>query len=180
MLIGIDYSLTCPCICLYTNVMVCFRFLTDTKKYQNNYNMNQFMIEGVSHKEWKHPIERYQNIAGQILGFEPRLWHNVTNINIEDYSMGSKGKVFHIAENTAILKAGLYNSNKSYNTIPPTVLKKFATGKGNAKKEGMYEAWLKDTGVDLKKLFDYEGEKCPSPISDIVDAYYLAKMDKPK
>ena len=56
----------------------------------------------------------------------------------------------------------------------PSVVKKGATGKGNADKDMMYEAFLKETKIDLKKILDTE--KCGNPLSDIVDSYYIAKV----
>jgi Holliday junction resolvasome RuvABC endonuclease subunit len=94
-------------------------------------------------------------------------------ILIEDYSMGSKGKVFHIAENTEVLQYNLYLAGKEYHKIPPTSLKKWATGKGNSDKEKMYEKFLEIEGVDLKAMFGLK--KADSPLSDIVDSYFLAK-----
>ena len=38
----------------------------------------------------------------------------------------------------------------------------------------MYEAFLKETKIDLKKILDTE--KCGNPLSDIVDSYYIAKV----
>ncbi len=38
----------------------------------------------------------------------------------------------------------------------------------------MYEAFLKETKIDLKKIFDTN--KVGNPISDIVDSYYIAKV----
>ena len=38
----------------------------------------------------------------------------------------------------------------------------------------MYEAFVKDTNIDLKKLFDTD--KVGNPISDIVDSYYIQKV----
>src|SRR5438105_837781 len=55
-----------------------------------------------------------------------------------------------------------------------TDTKKFATGKGNAKKEQMYEAITQDQGLDLSKLMGQEG-KLASPVTDVIDAYYIAK-----
>ncbi len=181
--IGIDYSLSCPCICFLSDAIIEFRFLTDVQKYDGVWKSKigdrQVIIKGYEHKAWKHPLERYNNIATGILGKEDadvERIENAESINIEDYSMGSKGKVFHIAENVAILKNYIWLLEVKYKTTPPTVLKKYAFGKGNAKKEDMYEAWLTETKIDLKDLMDCKSEKVPSPISDIVDAYYLAKM----
>jgi hypothetical protein len=181
LLVGIDYSLTCPCICFLDGGQMHFRFLTDTKKYINKWKYKNLIIEGIEHKNWSHPLERYNNIAVQILGdtdYEVKTLRNAKNINIEDYSMGSKGKVFGIAENTAILKYHLWSKEINYNTVPPTVVKKSGSGKGNSKKEQMYEAWLDQVGIDLKKIMDIESDKVASPLSDIIDSYFLAKLDK--
>jgi Holliday junction resolvasome RuvABC endonuclease subunit len=181
MLIGIDYSMNCPAVCYLEGEQMHFRFLTDTKKYNNIWKGKNFIIEGIEHFNWKHPIERYTNIVHQLLGdtdYEIKKLRNAKNINIEDYSMGSKGLIFNIAENVAILKNFLWERDVEYNTVPPTVVKKFATGKGNSKKEQMYEAWLYQVGIDLKKIMDIESNKVTSPLSDLVDAYFLAKLDK--
>src|ERR1039458_47355 len=93
---------------------------------------------------------------------------------IEDYSFGSKGRVFNLAENMGLLKYKFWKYDMKFDLVPPTVLKKFATGKGNAKKEDMYENFVKETGVDLQeKLFP--GRKLGNPVTDIVDSYYLMK-----
>jgi Holliday junction resolvasome RuvABC endonuclease subunit len=55
----------------------------------------------------------------------------------------------------------------------PSVIKKFATGKGNADKQKMYEQFTKDTNTNLMKAFDIP--TLNNPITDIVDAYYIAK-----
>ena len=54
------------------------------------------------------------------------------------------------------------------------MVKKGATGKGNADKDKMYEAFVNETKIDLKKIFDTE--KVGNPISDIVDSYYIMKV----
>jgi Holliday junction resolvasome RuvABC endonuclease subunit len=84
--------------------------------------------------------------------------------------MGSKGKVFHIAENTAVLKYLLHESNIPIEIVPPTVLKKFATGSGRAKKEDMHIAFKEQTGIALT-----DRAKIGNPYSDLVDAYFLAR-----
>ena len=59
-----------------------------------------------------------------------------------------------------------------YNLIPPSVIKKFATGKGNANKELMLDAFEKDTGTNLAQVFDTTSK---SPVSDVADAYFICK-----
>ena len=51
----------------------------------------------------------------------------------------------------------------------------FATGKGNASKDLMYESFLQDTGVPLSQFMKMDSEKIKSPLSDIVDAFYICK-----
>ena len=53
------------------------------------------------------------------------------------------------------------------------MLLKRLTGKGNADKDMMYEAFVKEIKIDLKKLFDTEKV---GNISDIVDSYFIQKV----
>ena len=72
----------------------------------------------------------------------------------------------------------LFRSKIPYKKIPPTVLKKFATGKGNSNKEAMYSQFLKEENVDLLGLLGLnlpKSGKIDSPISDIVDSFFLCR-----
>ena len=166
-IIGIDYSLTSPAVCVNGKK---FYYLTNKKKWQVKINEN---IIGYAHKEWTDPIQRFTYISDFV--FDILFTTNNPIIFIEGYSFGSKGQgLFQIAENCGILKYRLLEKGYGYNTIVPSVVKKGATGKGNADKDKMYEAFVKDTKIDLKKLFDTE--KVGNPISDIVDSYYIQKV----
>ncbi len=99
----------------------------------------------------------------------------VAKIFIEDYSYGSKGKVFNLAENAGLLKYKMWDVGYRFELVPPTVLKKFATGKGNADKEGMYEAFVSQTGVNLQKIMFPDRKTLASPVTDIVDSYWLSQ-----
>tara|TARA_Y100001970_G_C14178133_1_gene828239 strand:- start:294 stop:728 length:435 start_codon:yes stop_codon:yes gene_type:complete len=130
-------------------------------------------IIGYEHKAWVDPIQRFKNISEFVLDILSKV--NNPEIYIEGYSYGSKGQgLFQIAENCGILKFRLQDKGYSYNTIVPSVVKKGATGKGNADKDMMYEAFLKETKIDLKKILHME--KVGNPLSDIVDSYYIAKV----
>ena len=63
----------------------------------------------------------------------------------------------------------LMENSFRYETVPPTVLKKFATGKGNSNKEVMLEAWKAEP--DTFELVQEKG----NPATDIVDSYFLCK-----
>ena len=151
--VGIDYSLTSPAICIDDGTLK-FYYLTTKKKWVGKQSEN---IIGYEHKEWTDPIERFKNISDfvmDILYTNPLFEQPVYDIYIEGYSFGSKGQ-------------GLFQ-------IVPSVVKKGATGKGNADKDMMYEAFLKETKIDLKKILDTD--KVGNPLSDIVDSYFIQKV----
>jgi hypothetical protein len=100
--------------------------------------------------EYTSSSERFNNIGTWIV--DVCKAQGVTKVFIEDYSYGSKGRVFHIAENGGVCKFLLWKNNIPYETIPPTVIKKFATGKGNADKEKMQEAFLSETNFNIKEI----------------------------
>ncbi len=173
---GIDYSLRSPCICVFAGEAdeafsfnrCSFHFLTDTKKYATFFLSN---IYGERFQDWNQDLQRYKSIADwsmdQLVGCE--------QIAIEGYSMGSKGKVFNIAENTGVLKYKIYNLGIPLEVIPPTTIKKFATGKGNADKNVMHNSFMAETRQNLRKSITPDKKKIGNPVSDIVDSYYICK-----
>ena len=169
--IGIDYSLTCPCVCVSNNKVFAdnyFYFLHNSKKYHGP----AINIMGDPHDDYTCEQERYENIASWVLSIIAPFDKETTQILIEDYSFGSKGRVFNLAENCGILKYLLWKSGYNFSTVAPTVIKKYATGKGNASKEKMYEAFRELTRLDIVDL--YCSKTLGSPITDIVDSYYIA------
>ena len=171
-IIGIDYSLTSPAICVIDDDKLNFYYLTNKKKYDGKMSDN---IEGQLHDDWDNPMHRFGLISDWVFYVLYDLHEGDYDIFIEGYSYGSKGQgLFQIAENCGILKYRLEQDVLSYKTVVPSVVKKGATGKGNADKDMMYEAFLKETKIDLKKIFDTD--KVGNPVSDIVDSYYVAKV----
>ena len=176
-IVGIDYSLNSPAICITEDDFdfnkCSFHFLTSKKKHIGQFGKNIF---GYEHKEYNTPIERFSNISTWALDIIHKYKQDTAQIYIEGYSFGSKGQaVFQIAENCGILKYRLQVSpTLLYDTVVPSVVKKYASGKGNADKQYMYESFTKHTGVDLRKVFDME--KLNNPVTDIVDSYYIAKV----
>ena len=170
---GIDYSMTTPCICtgLFHKAFsfgdLTFNYLTGKEKCVGKW-LNKRII-GKHHVSFASPEQRFDNISKWAID----VVNGVDFVVLEGYAMGAKGLVFHIGENTGLLKHQLYRFQKPFVTVAPTSIKKFATGKGNSKKEQMYEAFLAETKVDLLALF--EQAKVDSPVNDIVDAYFMAK-----
>lgn len=171
MVIGIDYSLTSPAMCVMiepTYEKCIFYYLTSNKKMVGNFGN----AIGYEHKEYFSEQERYDNIAEFFLNKIPTK--TIPKIFIEDYSFGSKGKVFHIAENCGLLKYKLWEIGLPFSTFAPSAIKKFATGKGNADKQKMYDAFTAETGENLIQYYSKNGTLV-SPVTDIVDSYYIAK-----
>jgi len=42
----------------------------------------------------------------------------------------------------------------------------------------MYHTFIEETGVDFEKTFgiDVNPERIPTPITDVIDAFYIAKL----
>ena len=194
MKIGIDYSLSSPGVCVNTSEEEfryedCkFYFLTNTKKYVGTWKekiaFGTSAVEyiGTPHKPYSSEPERYNNIANWVINIIKAQYppNHVSKkhpiIQIEDYSYGSTGRVFHIAENLGLLKYKLkMECGWDYTLLAPSVIKKFATDKGNANKELMLGAFQEDTGVNLGLLLD---SSVKSPITDIADAYFICKYEE--
>jgi crossover junction endodeoxyribonuclease RuvC len=107
-------------------------------------------------------IERIQKIARQvtesILSYKPDL------IVIEGLSYGSKNStsLCQLAKLNFSVEIFCYQMGHRYLMVPPTTLKKFITGKGNAKKEVML--------MKILKKYDLEFDN-----NNLADAFALAK-----
>jgi hypothetical protein len=173
-IIGIDYSLSCPCVCVSNNKTFMdnyFYFLSDVKRHHGL----AINILGDPHDDYRCDQERYENIASWVLNIIAPFNRETTQILIEDYAFAAKGRVFNLAENCGLLKYLLYKEGYSFHTIAPSVIKKHATGKGNANKQAMYDSFFKLTEIDLISVFGGRTKKLDSPVTDIVDAYYLTR-----
>ena len=176
-IVGIDYSLNSPAICIADDNFdfnkCSFHFLTSKKKHIGKFGKNIF---GYEIKDYNTPIERFSNISTWALDIIHKHKSNTAKVFIEGYSFGSKGQaVFQIAENCGILKYRLQMSpSMLYDTIVPSVVKKYASGKGNADKQLMYDSFKEHTKKDLLKMFDMG--KLNNPVTDIIDSYYIAKV----
>jgi len=171
---GIDYSLTSPAICIHNG---------DQWQYKNCtfYYMvkRDKLLESEKgfiptlYPEFDHDVDRFDSLSKWSLGILKK--HKVTHVNIEGYAFGAVGRVFQIAENAGLLKYSIWKEDMITSVHAPTVIKKFATGKGNATKEKMYDAFFSETGVDIREKTGIISLKQWNPVSDIVDAYYIAK-----
>lgn len=89
-----------------------------------------------------------------------------------------------LASAGSILKSFMFDrfTIQEMEVIAPTSIKKFV-GKGNMKKEGMWEHFLTDDSFQsspfwnfCKSIESFEFKKLPKPVDDLVDAYYLLRL----
>lgn len=144
--IGLDLSLTSTGVCSFITNPVAL--ITRVIKTSNKLTYAQ----------------RYNKIIESILS-EYSI-STITSTFIEGYSFGSFGKsssMSYLIELGGILKFKLYREGINYVIVPPTLLKKFISGKGTSKKE--------DIKLHIYKKYGQEFES-----SDAADAYALVAM----
>jgi Holliday junction resolvasome RuvABC endonuclease subunit len=176
---GIDYSLSSPAITILSGESIDIHCVYRDKKHL----CSEYLLEKDNIKIHFHWIKStfdssYEKIKLLSDLFLP-LIRPSDFIGMEDYSFGSTGRVFGIAENSGYLKMMIFNSGKSLELFSPKTIKKFASGNGNAKKEDMIDAFEKLLSLDLFSLLQMERNKTlKSPITDIVDSFFIAKLLK--
>lgn len=83
---------------------------------------------------------------------------------IEGYAFGARGAaMFSLGELGGVLRLLFHRHGLRFIDVPPSQVKKFATGRGNAKKDEIMLAVYKRWGVEFKT-------------SDEADAYVLARI----
>ncbi len=181
---GIDYSLTSPAICIYTGDNEKFFEFDSCKIYYLSNNKRQQQLascSGISnivaepYPEWSTEEERHEKLSSWTMS----LIQGCNEVFIEGYAFATSAQagVRSIAENTGLLKNKMWLGRIPFKNYPPSVIKKFATGKGNANKELMYEAFMSEflTPDDLKERLTPKANKIVNPVSDIVDSYFITK-----
>lgn len=176
MIAGVDYSLTSPACCILKDDKIIIHCVTTKKPLVINYLVEPFhIITHLIDDKFSSFYSRV-NILSDLF-FE--ILKEVPQIAFEDYSFGSKGRVFAIAENTGYLKQRLHNNSSNLYLYAPTQIKKYATGKGNAKKDQMIESFKEKFNIDLFDIFNINKQKSSiAPIPDIVDSYYVMEFLK--
>jgi len=170
ILCGLDYSINSPGLCIFdTQKELTFDNLklyniNDKKKYTGVFgNITLDTIAPYNSQE-----ERFRNTAQWAYDIISK--NKVQFVTIEGYSMGSSaGLVFNIAENCSVIKQMLDLAKIPFDIPAPTAVKKFFTGKGNAKKELMVDTFEQKFGVDIAKNINQEN-KYSSPTNDLVDS----------
>jgi crossover junction endodeoxyribonuclease RuvC len=101
-------------------------------------------IVGVIDTEKMRGIERLDYIVGEIFDNVLEGEDGATLVVLEGFSYGSKGRaVFDIAGLGWIVRYHMHRVGMPYVEVPPSTLKKYATGKGNANKSAMLAAAIR-------------------------------------
>ena len=178
---GIDYSLTSPAICVWKstddrlfNFDDCALYYLEIPKRRGPTPHGILNIHASPYPEWETEEERHELLSKWTMSIITGC-----EVFIEGYAFATSGTshVRSIAENTGLLKHKMYKIKQPFTSVPPTVIKKYATGKGNANKEGMYEAFVDEllTPTDLKERLTPKATKVKNPVSDLVDSYFICK-----
>ena len=201
--VGIDYSVSCPamCICLskeFSFENCKFTYTTDS----NNWNRKEYLDGQIIGHSALDPdmyadIDRLSHLSD--LFMDDIMDHiddgERLNVGLEDYAFAGNGKITLLAENMGILKLKLRDEHHVFHSYSPATIKKFARESfpvelqrmENGKllimdKQKMYEAFCYDTRVNLLEIFGLDSlltksgtPRRSNPITDIVDAYFIAK-----
>ena len=99
---GIDYSTSSPSICINVGQDIDFHYLTTVKKNCKFEENGVFSFAGTHLPKFSLKTQQYDFIARWAISVLDR--YELDHIFIEDYAFAATGKVFHIGENTGLLK----------------------------------------------------------------------------
>ena len=155
IIIGLDLSLTATGLVIikaYPNVH------TDPILYNETIE-DQILIESSAKEETTPRIIKINDRITKII-----VKHKPNLVVMEGPAFGvqKSSSIFTLGELAGLVKVTMYTMEQRFMVIPPAVLKKWVTGKGNAKKDLMLLKVYKKFGVE----FDDD---------NLCDAYALAK-----
>jgi len=182
-LAGIDYSLTSPAICVWKetndnrqfNFNMCDVYYLETAQRLKRATPHEILnLHAGIYPEWNTEEQRHDLLSDWAMNIIDGC-----EVFIEGYAFATSGKSYvrSVAENSGLLKHKMYKANQTFTSIPPTVIKKYATGKGNANKELMCDAFYEESNTpsDLQKTLRPKSNKLTNPTTDIVDSYWICK-----
>lgn len=190
MIVGVDQSINCTAICfLADGERPLFQLLMNTNTgskvrntaealWQNSMRFKDIgFVPPIVASGFETKMQKYAMMADRFR----HVVQGASNVYFEGAAYAAKGMIFDIAEYSGILKyecelQGIYSGDK-----PIHLIKKLATGKGNAKKIEMVSAFFSNIGEHDASVFEEilsqtKGKSHESPISDIADSYYIARF----
>ena len=171
---GIDYSISSPAVVkaeLDANLDIVgidyVSFTSTLKNCKLDYRLHHNVP-----KNFRNDLERFQFLRDTIEEF--MYCHNIPSyVAFEGYAMGGMGKVFNIAEATALSKSMIYDKNTPIRIYTPSAIKKFATGNGTSGKVTMFQKFVEE---EQNFLTVSHLPELKNPQEDIIDAYWIMKL----
>ena len=134
---GIDYSLTSPAICVWKstdddgffNFDDCDLYYLEKPRRRGSTPSGILNLHVDPYPEWETEEERHELLSTWAMEIV-----NGAQVFIEGYAFATSGKSYvrSVAENTGLLKHKMHKIKQPFTSVPPSVIKKYATGKGNA------------------------------------------------
>ena len=151
--LGIDQSMSCSGLVIFEDLEMTYHGVIKTSKEDGSI------------------FVRFNDITNQILKLIKE--YNIDDINIEGIPFGRLPG--NASRDLAALQGVIVSKilevyDKECIIIPPTAVKKYATGKGNAKKVDMLEA----VPEKHRNMFIESGFKKTTGLYDLADAYFIA------
>jgi len=124
-----------------------------------------YELFGTKKQDYKHAWDRIESIVNNVNDFLSKT--NTKYVLIEDYVISPRNSktTIQLVELGAAVRYALYKDGIAFITVTPPVLKKYATGSGNAKKN-----------IVIKEL--YKNHKIDVDDDNVADAIYLAMLCK--
>lgn len=187
MLVGFDCSKNGTAVCFREEgkKTLFYTYTTHLSKKINEYlyEDNDFVI--VAKRQQYSGLDDFEilrHIRDQIF-YDTNSWFNKdSKVYIEGYSMGGNGRVTMLAELTSLLKNEIYNLGYKLNGVyAPTSIKLKVGGKGNLKKDEIYQkCWNNDGLKNLIKNLELEGHPFKNDCwqLDVLDSWAVSEMGK--
>jgi len=116
-------------------------------KQEIHHELRRLDAKGKPKGKQKHPLDRW---GEYVLSLEPLIKeYQPTLVVIENYGFAGHG-LAKLVEQATIIRYFLRQWGYDYQLLPPTSLKKFATGKGNAGKGTVMKEVLRRWAIDCE------------------------------
>lgn len=179
--IAADWSMSAPSFAIYNTEDGPFSFLnskhyylTDTKKHVHT--LPNLHVYGSLIPKWETNEQRWNLLSNAVITAMEETDGPTKAFAIEGYAFGSHaGSVHQIAENAAVLKHKIYCRGIPIEVINPSTVKKWYSGKGNAKKDELYKVFVEKEHLELRNYFDLP-ESQWEPLAGIIDSWILLSI----
>lgn len=176
-----DWSMSAPSFATYDTNDGEFSFLnsdhyylTTTKKHVHK--IENLRVYGDLVPDYSSNEERWDLLSDAVDFVIDKSDKPIDYFAIEGYAFGSSASSVHqIAENAAVLKHKIYKREIAIEVINPSTVKKWYSGKGNAKKDELYKVFVEKENIKLRDYFDLP-ETQWEPLAGIVDSWIILSI----